>query len=95
MSKFSFAEHGQSFFSAEGVRSAVEAAASSPKVATVVAGSTVGMGAAAKLELLQSAIGMGSLIVGFMTGCIVMTIQLIKLIRVYRSWSPHKPEVKE
>lgn len=95
MSRNLLAEHGPSFFSAEGLRSTVEAAASSPKVATIVAGSTVGMGAAAKLEMLQSAIGMGSLIVGFLTGCIVMTIQAIKLIRVYRSWSPHKPENKE
>lgn len=84
MSKHILAEQGSSFFTSEGLRGAVEAAASSPKVAIITAGGTAGMGAAAKLELLQSAIGTGSLVVGFLTGCVVLTIQGIKLVRMLR-----------
>lgn len=95
MDKHQLAEHGFGFFNIESARSAVESAASSPKVAAVVATGTAGMGAMATFEMLQSAIGFASLCVGFITGCVVLTIQSIKLIRVYRSWTPNKPDAQE
>jgi hypothetical protein len=45
--------------------------------------------------MLQSAIGMFSLCVGAITGCVVLAIQSIKLIRIYRSWTPNKPDAQE
>lgn len=80
---------------AESIRMAVEAVASNPKVATAVAASTASIGAAAKFDMLQSGIGMASLLVGFITGCTVLAIQLIKLVRVWRSWDPHRVERKD
>jgi hypothetical protein len=95
MEKSQFIENGTRLFDETGVRATIEAIASSPKVAAVVATGTASMGAMAKLELLQSAIGTASLLVGFMTGCVVLTVQTIKLVRVWRSWTPNKPDAKE
>jgi hypothetical protein len=95
MDKQQLADHGFNLFGHEGMRATVESIAGSPKVAAVVATSTAGMGLAAKLEMLQSAIGMFSLCVGAITGCVVLAIQSIKLIRIYRSWTPNKPDAQE
>lgn len=95
MEKSQFIEHGASLFTIDGLRAAVEGAASSPKVAAGVAAGTASMGAMAKLEMIQSAVGTCSLCVGLMTGCVVLCIQSIKLIRVYRSWTPNKPDSGE
>lgn len=77
------------------VRAAVEAVASSPKGATAVAASTASVGAMAKFDMLQSGVGTASLFVGFITGLVVLGIQLIKLVRVYRSWDPNKADSKD
>lgn len=95
MDKQQLAEHGFQIFHADSLRGTIESAASSPKVAAVVATGTASMGAMAKLELLQSAIGTASLFIGFMTGCVVLVIQSIKLIRVWRHWTPNQPDAKE
>jgi hypothetical protein len=95
MPKAQIIDQGASLFETTGLRATIEAAASSPKVAAAVATGTASMGAMAKLELLQSAIGTASLLVGFMTGCVVLTVQTIKLVRVWRSWTPNKPDAKE
>lgn len=64
---------------------AVASLASNPKVATAAAIGTTTLGIADKLELIQSAIGTASLFVGFVTGCVVLAIQMIKLARYWRS----------
>lgn len=94
MGKLPLSEQVNSLFTIDGVRAAVESAASSPRVAAGVAASTASMGAMAKLEMIQSAFGTASVIVGFITGCLVMTIQAIKMIRVWRAWDPHKVAAK-
>lgn len=95
MENLKLATQEMSFFTIDGIRSAVESAASSPKVAAVVATGTASMGAMARLELLQSMVGTASLCIGFLTGCVVLAIQSIKLIRVYRSWTPNRPDGRE
>lgn len=95
MDRHQLAEQSFRLFSIDSLRGTVESAASSPKVAAVVATGTAGMGIAAKLEMMQSFIGMFSLCVGAITGCVVLCIQTIKLIRVYRSWTPNKPDAQE
>lgn len=94
MEKSQLIDHGTRLFETTGLRATVESMASSPKVAAVVATGTASMGAMAKLELLQSAVGTASLCVGFLTGCVVLSIQTIKLIRVWRSWTPNKPDAQ-
>lgn len=95
MEKSQLIDHGSNLFNFYGARQAVESAASSPKVAAAVATGTASMGALAKMEVLQSAVGTASLCIGFLTGCVVLAIQSIKLIRVYRSWTPNRPDSKE
>lgn len=95
MDKQQLADHGINLFGYDGVRATIESFAGSPKVAAVVATGTAGMGLAAKLEMMQSFIGMFSLCVGAVTGCVVLAIQSIKLIRVWRSWTPNKPDAQE
>lgn len=38
----------------------------------------------AKLDWLQSTLGVASLTIGVLTGCVVLAIQVIKLVRVLR-----------
>lgn len=74
---------------------AIEAAASNPKVASVVAAGTAAAGGALKLELVQSVIGTISLSIGMLTGGVVLAIQLIKLIRVWNAWQADAPEPED
>lgn len=74
----------------ENVRAAIEAAANNPKVATAVAAGATSMGIAEKMELLQGFIGTTSMVLGCLTAAVVLAIQSIKLIRVYRAWDPNK-----
>jgi predicted RND superfamily exporter protein len=68
----------------ETVRSAIEAAASNPKVATIVAASTTAIGAATKLEALQGWLSVVSMGVGIATALVVLGIQLIRLEKAWR-----------
>jgi len=77
------------------VRAAAEAIASNPKVATAVATSTVTMGAASQLEILQGMLAVVSLSVGILTAIVVLAIQTIKLVRVWRAWRADQPEPME
>ena len=77
------------------VGQAIEAAASNPKVATAVAGATVAAGGALKLDMVQSVIGTMSLAIGMLTGAVVLGIQLIKLIRVWKAWQADSPEPED
>jgi hypothetical protein len=63
----------------ENVRSAIEAAASNPKVATLVAASTSGVGAATQFGLIDGWLSRCALIVGLLTAVVVLGIQLIRL----------------
>ncbi len=74
---------------------AAEQAASNPKVATVVAAGTAAAGGALKLELVQSVIGTISLTIGAMTGAVVLAIQVIKLMRVWKAWQADQPEPED
>lgn len=74
---------------------AVEAIASSPKVATAVAAGTASIGAAAKLEIIQGALSVTSMAIGIATGVVVLVIQSIKLVRIWRAWHADQPEPKD
>lgn len=77
---------------ASDVRNAAEAIASNPKFATAVAAGTASMGAASQLEILQGTLAIVSLAVGILTALVVLAIQSIKLVRVYRDWRDETPE---
>jgi len=68
----------------ESARSAIEAAASNPKVATAIAAGTTSIGAAAKLEVIQGWLSVVSMGVGIVTAIVVLGIQLIRLERAWR-----------
>lgn len=70
---------------AVGLGDAIATLASSPRVATAVASGSVALGAAGKLELFQGVLSTASLLVGFLTGTVVLAIQIIKLMRYMRS----------
>lgn len=83
MSKHILAEHGSSFFSYEGLRQAVESAAANPKIATVVAGTSVGMGYNSG-QMIETLIGQITLGAGCVTALVVMVIQSVKLWRMLK-----------
>lgn len=58
----------------------------SPKVAAITAAGVAGMGTMATMDWLQSTLGIASLMVGLLTGCVVLAIQTIKLVREYRAF---------
>jgi hypothetical protein len=62
----------------ENVRSAIEAAASNPKVATFVAASTSSIGAATQFGIIDGWLSRCALIVGLLTAVVVLGIQLIR-----------------
>ena len=74
---------------------ALEAAASNPKVATLVAAGTASIGAASQLEWIQGALSIGSMTVGLATGLVVLGIQTIKLVRVWKAWQADRPEPED
>lgn len=76
----------------ETVKSAIEAAASNPKVATIVATATASAGAATQFDVLQGVFSLVSMGVGIVTALVVLAIQWIKLVRNYRAWQQDRPE---
>jgi len=78
-----------------GVVQAIDSAASNPKVATAFAAGTAAAGGALKLDMVQSVIGTMSLGIGMLTGAVVLGIQLIKLIRVWKAWKADAPEPED
>lgn len=77
------------------VSSALEAAASSPKVAIAVSGGTAAAGAAARFDIIQGWLAVGSMTVGMVTAIAVLGIQLIRLERAWRSRNlPFNPDEK-
>lgn len=76
----------------ETARSAIEAAASNPKVATLVAASTTGVGAATQFGLIDGWLSRGAMIVGLLTAVVVLGIQLIRLEMALRERAKAKKE---
>jgi hypothetical protein len=79
----------------ETVKSAIEAAASSPKVATLVAAGAASAGAATQFDMLQGVMSIISMSVGIVTALVVLAIQLIKLHRNYTAWQRGEPDPYE
>lgn len=77
----------------ENVRSAIESAASNPKVATFVAASTTGVGAATQFGLIDGWLSRAAMIVGLLTAVVVLGIQLIRLEMALRERARDKKEV--
>lgn len=77
----------------EHVRSAIEAAASNPKMATAVAASTTAIGAATRLEAIQGWLSVASMAVGIVTALVVLGIQLIRLEKAWRERTQDEKEV--
>jgi hypothetical protein len=61
-------------------------------VATAVAAGAGGMGGAYKLGLLQDWLSTASLAVGLMTGCVVLAVQVVKLLRTLRAYRNNVPD---
>ena len=76
----------------ETVWSAIEGAASNPKIATIVAAGTGAMGGAYKLGLVQEYLSTATLAVGLLTGCVVLAVQLVKLLRTWRAYQNGEAE---
>lgn len=76
----------------ETARSAIEAAASNPKVATLVAASTTGVGAATQFGLIDGWLSRAAMIVGLLTAVVVLGIQLIRLELALRERAQAKKE---
>ena len=76
----------------ENVRSAIEAAASNPKVATVVAASTSSIGAATQFGIIDGWLSRCALIVGLLTAVVVLGIQIINFEMTLRKRAQDKKE---
>lgn len=59
--------------------------ANSPKAAVLSAGSGFGMGYAAKLEMINGILGTVSMLLGVLTGTVVLAVWMIKLVRYWNS----------
>lgn len=68
----------------ESAKSAIEAAASNPKVASAIAAGNMSLGTAAGFDLIHGWLGVASLTVGIITGIVVLGIQLIRLEIAWR-----------
>lgn len=80
-------------------RSAVQAAEqviSTPKVSLTVAASSVAVaGAAREVDIFTDAITKYTITVGALTGTVILAIQLIKMIRVWKAWQADAPEPED
>lgn len=76
---------------AEAVKSALEVAASNPKVAMAVAAATTSLGATSILQLLQGWLGIASLAIGCLVGLFVIRIHAIKYKLLRRAWENGEP----
>lgn len=74
------------------VGEATLAMANSPKVAAVSAGGGIGMGLAAKLELINSILGTVSMAIGVVTGTVICAVWMIKLVRYWRDTTTIEPK---
>ena len=68
----------------ENVKSAIEAAASNPTVATAVAAGNISMGTLVWFDIVHGLLSLISLGVGIVTGLVILGIQLIRLEKAWR-----------
>lgn len=68
----------------ENARSMIETAVANPKVATVVAAGTTGLGAAARMELIQGWLSIISMGVGIVTGLLIAGWWAIRVEKAWR-----------
>jgi len=71
---------------AENIRQAIIDAASNPKIATVVAAGAASTGVASRMEIITGWMGAISVGLGMCTAAVVLSIQLLKLVREWRSY---------
>lgn len=77
----------------ENIKSVIEAAASNPKIATLVAASTTGIGAATQFGLIDGWLSRAAMIVGLLTAVVVLGIQMIRLEMALRERARAKKEI--
>jgi hypothetical protein len=70
----------------ENAKEAIFVAASNPKVATAVAAGAASTGVASKMEIITGWMGAISVGLGMCTAAVVLTIQVIKLVREWRDY---------
>ena len=68
----------------ENVKSAIEAVASNPTVASAVAAGNISMGSLVWLDIVHGLLSLISLGVGIVTGLVILGIQLIRLEKAWR-----------
>lgn len=68
----------------ESARSMIEQAVSNPKVATTIAAGTTGLGAAARLDLIQGWLSVVSMCVGIVTGLLIAGWWAIRVEKAWR-----------
>ena len=71
---------------AENAWQAIVDAASNPKVATAVAAGAASTGVASRMEIITGWMGAISVGLGMCTAAVVLTIQVIKLVREWRDY---------
>jgi hypothetical protein len=76
----------------ENVKSAIEAAASNPTVATAVAAGNISMGALVGMDIIHGLLSLISLGVGIITGLVILGIQLIRLEKAWRERAQENKE---
>lgn len=74
----------------ESITETALAAASNPKVATVVGAGAASAGAAAQLDIITGWMARGSVAIGLCTAAVVLAIQIIKLARELREYRQMK-----
>lgn len=70
----------------EGIKEAIAAAASNPKVATAVGAGAASAGAAAQLDIITGWMARGSVALGLCTAAVVLIIQVLKLLRELKEY---------
>jgi hypothetical protein len=68
----------------ESVRSALETAASNPKIASAAAAANISLGSLAWMNVAHGLLSMISMGVGIMTGLVIFGIQLIRFEQAWR-----------
>lgn len=76
----------------ESARSMIENAIANPKVATAIAAGTTGLGAAARMDLIQGWLSIISMCVGIVTGLLIAGWWAIRLEKAWRERRSHKDE---
>ena len=74
----------------ESTRSVIENAIASTKVSTAIAAGTAGLGAAARMEIIQGWLSIISMSVGIVTGLLIAGWWAIRVEKAWRERYSHK-----